>query len=118
MQELEYLKNNYPGDYNYIVGVNRDGIGVGSKTVATGGDMTKQFTFTVTLSDQDGTPLVDPFAYTKSDATVGTIVNGGAVYLANGGSVTFTGLPDGTQYSIHACFWHRLYANCALYNCL
>ena len=71
-----------------------------SKTVTGSGSTTKAFTFTVTLTDESGEALPDTFSYTGNGVPDGTVVSGGTVSLAHGQSVTITGLPAGTSYSV------------------
>ncbi len=70
------------------------------KTVAAGGEVDRQFTFTFTFTDQTGAQLAGPFEYVKSDGTVGSVANGGQIMLRSGESVSFSGLPEGTRYSV------------------
>ncbi|MEM5780644.1 MAG: DUF5979 domain-containing protein, partial [Lawsonibacter sp.] len=64
------------------------------KTVSgQGADQTKPFAFTVTLV---GAP--DAYAYTGSFA--GTLRSGDVISLTHGQSITITGLPLGTQYTV------------------
>lgn len=70
------------------------------KTVAAGGEVDRQFTFTFTFTDQTGAQLAGPFEYVKSDGTVGSVANGGQIMLRSGESVSFGGLPEGTRYSV------------------
>lgn len=64
-----------------------------SKTVTgTAGEKDKLFTFTVTLG-AEGT-----YSYTGSKS--GTIANGGTVQLKHGESITISGIPEGTSYSV------------------
>ena len=69
-----------------------------SKTVTGGGDRAKEFTFTVTLKDKAGAELTGSFSY--DGAKEGTISSGGTITLRHGQSVTITGLPVGTQYTV------------------
>ena len=70
------------------------------KTVAAGGELDRQFTFTFTFTDQTGAQLAGPFEYVKSDGTVSSVANGGQIMLRSGESVSFSGLPEGTRYSV------------------
>ena len=64
-----------------------------SKTVeGTGADKNQKFTFTVTFS------ATGSFAYTGTYN--GTISSGDSIQLADGESVTITGLPEGTRYAV------------------
>lgn len=66
-----------------------------SKTVAgTGGDIKKKFDFTVTFTAEGSYP------YTGNGVSGGTIQSGDKISLADGESITITGLPDGTKYQV------------------
>lgn len=69
-----------------------------SKTVTGGGDRSKDFTFTVTLKGSTGAELTGTFSYDGSKK--GTISSGGTITLRDGQSVTITGLPAGTAYTV------------------
>ena len=70
-----------------------------SKTVSgTYGETDRDFTFTIVLTDEDGTPLEGAFAY--SGSKTGTIVSGGTVTLRHGQSITLDNLPAGTRYQV------------------
>lgn len=56
------------------------------------------FTFTVNLKDASGNALTGTYSYTGSKT--GSISDGGTLTLAAGQSVTITGLPNGTQYTV------------------
>ena len=62
------------------------------------GDKNKEFTFTVTLTDTNGNPLEGEYRYTGSKE--GTIKSGGEIKLKDGESVTISGLPIGTKYTV------------------
>lgn len=65
-----------------------------SKTVTgEGADLTKKFTFTVTFIGASD-------AYPYIGAATGTIRSGDSISLAGGESITITGLPEGTQYTV------------------
>jgi nitrogen fixation protein len=66
-----------------------------SKTVAgSGADTKKKFDFTVTFK-ASGT-----YSYTGKGVPDGTIKSGDKISLADGESITITGLPDGTVYQV------------------
>lgn len=70
-----------------------------SKTVTgDAGDKDKEFTFTVTLTDDNGNPLNGEYRYTGSKE--GTIKSGEAIKLKHGESVTISGLPVGAKYTV------------------
>ena len=62
------------------------------------GDKNKEFTFTVTFTDVNGNPLDGEYRYTGSKE--GTIKSGGEIKLKDGESVTISGLPIGTKYTV------------------
>ena len=62
------------------------------------GDKNKEFTFTVTLTDTNGDSLDGEYSYTGSKE--GTIKSGGEISLKDGESVTISGLPIGTKYTV------------------
>ena len=62
------------------------------------GDKNKEFTFIVTLTDVNGNPLEGEYRYTGSKE--GTIKSGGEIKLKDGESVTISGLPIGTKYTV------------------
>ncbi|PYG84309.1 hypothetical protein LY28_03673 [Ruminiclostridium sufflavum DSM 19573] len=67
-----------------------------SKTVTgTNADTTRKFNFTVTLNGAYGS-----YNYTGNGIANGKIKTGDAVSLANGQSITITGLPAGTRYTV------------------
>lgn len=64
-----------------------------NKTVTgSGGDRMKDFTFTVTFSDNG--------AYNYTGSKTGSIKSGGSITLSHGQSVTIIGLPVGTSYTV------------------
>ncbi|WP_313184006.1 DUF7601 domain-containing protein [Lacrimispora sp.] len=66
-----------------------------SKTVAgSGADTKKKFDFTVTFN-ASGT-----YFYTGKGVSDGTIKSGDKISLADGESISITGLPDGTKYQV------------------
>lgn len=66
-----------------------------SKTVAgSGADAKKKFDFTVTFN-AGGT-----YSYTGKGVSDGTIKSGDKISLADGESISITGLPDGTKYQV------------------
>lgn len=67
-----------------------------SKTVAgPGADTAKQFNFTVTFTGAPGS-----YPYTGNGVSAGTIHSGDTFALANGQSITITGLPAGASYQV------------------
>lgn len=58
-----------------------------------GADLSKKFDFTVTLTDA-------PDAYPYTGASNGTLRSGDTISLANGESITITGLPEGAAYTV------------------
>ncbi|MBZ4665145.1 DUF5979 domain-containing protein [Mahella sp.] len=65
-----------------------------SKTVTgQGADLAKKFKFTVTFTDA-------PDAYPYTGSSAGTLRSGGSILLADGESITITGLPEGAQYTV------------------
>lgn len=70
-----------------------------SKTVAgSGAEKDRPFTFTITLTDENGTELTDQFVYTGSD--VDTLQSGDTVVLRHGEHITIEGLPEGSNYMV------------------
>ncbi|MEY8357209.1 DUF5979 domain-containing protein [Lachnospiraceae bacterium 54-53] len=66
-----------------------------SKTVTgSGGDTKKKFDFTVTFT------AAGSYSYTGNGVSEGTIRSGDKISLADGESITITGLPDGTEYQV------------------
>ena len=68
-----------------------------SKTVTGGGDQTRDFTFTITLTN-DGSQLGTRFSYFGSKS--GTVKSGETFTLRHGQSITITGIPAGSKYSV------------------
>lgn len=68
------------------------------KTVAGGGDRTKEFTFELTFTDEDGKALEDDFSY-SGDRT-GTVASGESVTLGHDETITILGIPAGTEYTV------------------
>ncbi len=67
-----------------------------SKTVTgNAADTTKEFAFTVTLTDKDGAPMVGKFGEYTFDKNGQCIIS-----IAHGKSFTIPDLPDGTKYTI------------------
>lgn len=65
-----------------------------NKTVTgQGADLNKKFDFTVTLTNA-------PDSYLITGAVTGTLRSGDIISLANGESITITGLPEGAQYAV------------------
>ncbi|MFT4007324.1 MAG: DUF5979 domain-containing protein, partial [Lacrimispora sp.] len=66
-----------------------------SKTVTgSGGDTKKKFDFTVTFT------AAGSYSYTGNGVDNGTIKSGDKISLADGESITITGLPGGTKYQV------------------
>ena len=67
-------------------------------------DPDQLFTFTVHLTDASGAALTGTYAFAgTSDGTAaytGTVGDGDTITLADGGSVTIDGLPEGTVYTV------------------
>lgn len=76
------------------------------KTVSgEGADTGKSFDFTLHLTDESGAALTDDYSYAVfggdgSQISTGTIGDGGTFSLSHGQTITVTGLPAGTQYSV------------------
>ncbi len=68
------------------------------KTVAGKGDRTKGFTFDITLSNEDGTPLEGEFSYDGDKK--GKISSGQSVTLRHDEYITIYDLPAGTKYTV------------------
>lgn len=65
------------------------------------GDRQEDFTFTVTLTDNEGKPLAESYTYTgPGGADSGTIQSGDSITLKHGQSITIKGLPAGAKYVI------------------
>jgi len=73
-----------------------------SKTVAgTGASTTKKFDFKVTFTKPDKTIDTAPYKFTgKGEFPADEIKSGDTISLADGESITITGLPDGTGYQV------------------
>lgn len=71
-----------------------------SKTVVSSDieDYDTEFTFVITLTDSYGNPISGRYSYQGSKT--GSIVSGGTITLKHGESVTITGIPCGTLYSV------------------
>ena len=81
----------------------RDKIPTGSLSISktvTGndGELDREFTFEVTLTDANGNNLTDTYNYTGSKT--GTIKSGRTVSLKHGETITIEGLPVGTKYEV------------------
>lgn len=74
-----------------------------SKAVAGSGlidaDYTRNFTFTVTLRDKDGTPLPGEYYY-YGEQRAGYIRDGGMLSLRHDEALTVLGLPEGARWTI------------------
>ena len=76
------------------------------KTVSgEGADTGKSFDFTLHLTDESGAALTDAYPYAVSGGdgsqiSTGTIGDCGSFSLSHGQTITVTGLPAGTQYSV------------------
>ena len=68
------------------------------KTVTGEGDKTKEFTFTVSLTHRDGTPLEGDYPYFGDKE--GRISNGGSVTLRHDQHILIRDLPAGIQYKV------------------
>ena len=68
------------------------------KKVVGGSD--REFEFTIELKDEDGQALPNSYSTKKSDGTTGTITSGGTFTLCGGESITISGLPVGTRYTV------------------
>lgn len=64
----------------------------------TGGDPSTRFSFTLSLSSADGTPLAGEYPMTGS--RTGTASDGSALELSDAESVIISGLPGGTRYRV------------------
>ena len=70
-----------------------------TKTVAgNGGDLEKEFEFTVELTPPEGMPTT--YSYTGEGVPDGTITSGDKITLSHGQSVTIEELPEGTVYTV------------------
>lgn len=68
---------------------------ISKNVLGTGADLTKLFTFTLTLEDKTGT-----YSYIGNGVPNGQITSGGAIKLAHGQSITVVGLPMNTTYQV------------------
>ncbi len=71
-----------------------------SKTVSGDAPEGDTFDFTVELEQANGTALSGSYPYVAPDGTSKTISNGDTLTLADGQSVTITGLPIGSRYTV------------------
>ena len=62
------------------------------------GETDRNFTFQITLLDENNQPLKESYPYTGSKT--GSITSSGTVTLKHGESITITQLPVGTQYRV------------------
>lgn len=74
-----------------------------SKTVggeaATAEDFTRQYHFTVELTNAEGEPLTDSFSYYGRDRA-GTVKSGDQLVLTHGEELVVLGIPEGTSFKI------------------
>ena len=73
-----------------------------SKTVenATANAENAVFTFTVSLTDSNGTPLTANYPVTMSDGSTTTITDGGTIAIGGGESFEIRDLPHGARYAV------------------
>ena len=81
------------------------GLRIEKQVEGLGGDLTRDFNFTINLNKADGSAESNQYAYTKYEAndkvvTTGTIGNGGKFTLKSGQYLKIYGLPYGSQYVI------------------
>ena len=81
------------------------GLRIEKQVEGLGGDLTRDFNFTIDLKNAKGNALSNQYAYTKYEAndtvvTTGTIGNGGSFTLKSGQYLIITDLPYGSQYVI------------------
>ena len=81
------------------------GLRIEKQVEGLGGDLTRDFNFTIDLKNAKGNALSNQYAYTKYEAndtvvTTGTIGNGGKFTLKSGQYLIITDLPYGSQYVI------------------
>ena len=69
-----------------------------TKTVTGGGDTSKEFTFSVTITTSSGTELGTRFSYSGSKS--GTIKSGETITLKNGEYITIRSIPSGSKYIV------------------
>lgn len=64
-------------------------------------DLDRTFDFTLTLTDAQGNPLEDAYAYgVVPSGAQGTIANGGVIALAHGQMAVIAGLPEGAHWAV------------------
>ena len=68
------------------------------QVTGTQGNLTKDFTFQITLTDNAGKELTDSYNYTGAKS--GRIKSGDAVTLKHNDSILIMGLPEGTKYQV------------------
>lgn len=78
---------------NTIKPISAGSLVINKNVTGQGADLTKKFDFTVTFID-----ATDVYHYTG--VATGTIRSGDTISLADGESITITGLPAGTQYTV------------------
>lgn len=81
------------------------GLRIEKQVEGLGGDLNRDFNFTIDLKKADGSAESNQYAYTKYEAnntvvTTGTIGNGGSFTLKSGQYLIITDLPYGSQYVI------------------
>ena len=81
------------------------GLRIEKQVEGLGGDLNRDFNFTINLKNAKGNALSNQYAYTKYEAndtvvTTGTIGNGGSFTLKSGQYLKIYGLPYGSQYVI------------------
>lgn len=81
------------------------GLRIEKQVEGLGGDLNRDFNFTIDLKKADGSAESNQYAYTKYEAnntvvTTGTIGNGGKFTLKSGQYLKIYGLPYGSQYVI------------------
>lgn len=81
------------------------GLRIEKQVEGLGGDLKRDFNFTINLNKADGSAESNQYAYTKYEAndkvvTTGTIGNGGKFTLKSGQYLKIYGLPYGSQYVI------------------
>lgn len=81
------------------------GLRIEKQVEGLGGDLNRDFNFTIDLKKADGSAESNQYAYTKYEAndtvvTTGTIGNGGSFTLKSGQYLKIYGLPYGSQYVI------------------
>ncbi|WP_063182357.1 carboxypeptidase regulatory-like domain-containing protein [Paenibacillus elgii] len=73
------------------------GLLIGQTVEGSGADKNKGFEFTVQFPDA---AAGDPYAYTKSDGTTGTIRSGETITLKHGQTIAIEGIPSGVRYIV------------------